>query len=77
FTVDEGGRRMSVAQYFQDKYDVKLRYGHWPALQVGSDSKPAYIPMELKYHDTSRDVRLQPRMGQWNMINAVKCLLYI
>ncbi|KAF9615285.1 hypothetical protein IFM89_022612 [Coptis chinensis] len=42
FTVDEGGRRMSVAQYFQDKYDVKN-------LQVGSDSKPAYIPMEICY----------------------------
>ncbi|KAF9594712.1 hypothetical protein IFM89_034695 [Coptis chinensis] len=146
FTVDEGGRRMSVAQYFHDKYDVKLRYGHWPALQAGSDSKPAYFPMEvckivegqryskrlnvkqvtnilrascqrpkqredniktmplhndykndvfakefgievipqlvviqtarvlpapmLKYRDTGRDVRLQPRMGQWNMINA-------
>ncbi|KAF9594683.1 hypothetical protein IFM89_034366 [Coptis chinensis] len=47
FTVDEGGQRMSVAQYFLDKYHVKLRYGHWPALQAGSDSKPAYLPMEV------------------------------
>ncbi|KAF9593889.1 hypothetical protein IFM89_025823 [Coptis chinensis] len=47
FTVDECGQRMSVAQYFHDKYDAKLRYGHWPALQAGSDSKPSYFPMEV------------------------------
>ncbi|KAF9613156.1 hypothetical protein IFM89_005927 [Coptis chinensis] len=151
--ADEGGQRMYVAQYFHDKYHVKMRYGHWPAFQAGSDSKPAYLPMEvckivegqryskklnekqvtamlrascqrpkqmedniqtmalhndykndrfakefgievipqlaviqnarvlpapmLKYHDTGRDVKLQPRVGQWNMINAVKCLLYM
>ncbi|KAF9604724.1 hypothetical protein IFM89_009520 [Coptis chinensis] len=47
FTVDEGEQRMSMAQYFHDKYHVKLRYGHWPAFQAGSDSKPAYLPMDV------------------------------
>ncbi|KAF9615336.1 hypothetical protein IFM89_022987 [Coptis chinensis] len=47
FTVDEGGQRMSVVQYFHDKYHVELRYAHWPALLSGSDSKPAYLPMEV------------------------------
>ncbi|KAI3886395.1 hypothetical protein MKW92_039717, partial [Papaver armeniacum] len=27
-------------------------------------------PPTLKYHDEGREVRIQPRVGQWNMINA-------
>ncbi|XP_026414046.1 protein argonaute MEL1-like [Papaver somniferum] len=27
-------------------------------------------PPTLKYHDDGREVRIQPRVGQWNMINA-------
>ncbi|PIA41768.1 hypothetical protein AQUCO_02200300v1 [Aquilegia coerulea] len=144
FNTDE--KRLSVEQYFLDKYRIRLRCTHWPALQAGSDSKPTYLPMEvcnivegqkyskklnerqvtailkasckrpeerersiermawhndynndkfakefgisvdsrlttissgrvlqppmLKYHDTGKDVRIQPRVGQWNMINS-------
>ncbi|PIA43518.1 hypothetical protein AQUCO_01900127v1 [Aquilegia coerulea] len=146
FTVDDSAKRISVSQYFFEKYGIRLRCAHWPALQVGTDSKPSYFPMEvctivvgqryskklnekqvtmmlrascqrpnerernistmalhndygndafakefginvdprlvtiptarvlqppmLKYHDTGKDVKIQPRVGQWNMINT-------
>ncbi|KAM7267366.1 hypothetical protein ACFE04_009532 [Oxalis oulophora] len=47
FTLDDKKTQTSVAQYFQDKYKIKLEYEHLPALQVGSSSKPISLPMEL------------------------------
>ncbi|KAF5188416.1 argonaute MEL1, partial [Thalictrum thalictroides] len=146
FNVDDSDQRISVAQYFLSKYQIRLRWAHWPALQAGTDSRPLYLPMEvctivagqrylkklnekqvtamlrascqrphereknislmalqndygndsfarefginvdprlvtiptarvlqppmLKYHDTGKEVRIQPRVGQWNMINT-------
>ncbi|KAM0924599.1 hypothetical protein ACQ4PT_004579 [Festuca glaucescens] len=46
FPVDERGTRMSVVQYFFDRYDYKLQHTNWPCLQSGSDSRPVYLPME-------------------------------
>ncbi|OVA19450.1 Argonaute/Dicer protein [Macleaya cordata] len=145
FPVDDGTNQ-SVVQYFQEKYRIRLKYVHWPCLQMGSDARPVYLPMEvcrivegqkytkklnekqvtgilkatckrpferegiisqmvkhnnykgdeyakefgidvseklttingarvlpapvLKYHDTGRDVKVQPRVGQWNMIDT-------
>ncbi|KAF5937660.1 hypothetical protein HYC85_025166 [Camellia sinensis] len=32
---------------FREKYDIALKFTALPALQVGSDSRPIYLPMEL------------------------------
>ncbi|GJN22996.1 hypothetical protein PR202_gb10610 [Eleusine coracana subsp. coracana] len=47
FPVDEEGTRKTVVQYFWDKYDYRLKFGSWPCLQAGSDSRPVYLPMEV------------------------------
>ncbi|XP_062212056.1 protein argonaute 12-like [Phragmites australis] len=44
---DQDGTRVSVVQYFKRQYNYSLKYTHWPCLQAGSDSRPAYIPMEV------------------------------
>ncbi|KAK4834564.1 hypothetical protein QYF36_024962 [Acer negundo] len=142
----EDKKEKSVRQYFQEKYNISLRYASWPSLQSGNDSKPIFLPMELctivegqryskklnekqvtallreackrpshreesisrisqfnnyqndslakefgvdvkpelvcidarvltppvlKYNDSGRDKTIRPRVGQWNMINAV------
>ncbi|XP_022883562.1 protein argonaute 5-like isoform X2 [Olea europaea var. sylvestris] len=145
FQLDESGTRISVAQYFYQKYNIVLKYPFLPAIQAGSDTKPVYLPMELcrivegqrfskklndkqvtallrancqrprerersikemvryndyngdrlvnnefgiqvrpeltsiearvlpaptlKYHETGRESRIDPRVGQWNMID--------
>lgn len=139
------GIEVPVVQYFAEKYRIALRHTALPALQSGSDAKPAYLPMEvctivegqkysrrlndrqvtallratcqrpkdreqsikdmvrqnnynidrlvhqefgiqvrpeltsiearvlpaptLKYHETGGEPRVNPRVGQWNMIN--------
>ncbi|RVX20120.1 Protein argonaute MEL1 [Vitis vinifera] len=145
FTLDDQATRVSVVQYFRQKYNIVLKYPSWPSLQAGSDSKPIYLPMEvckivegqrytrklndrqvtallratcqrpseregniqemvrknnfstdrvvrdefgirineeltlvdarvlpppmLKYHDSGREAKVDPRVGQWNMID--------
>ncbi|KAL2536180.1 Protein argonaute 5 [Forsythia ovata] len=145
FSLDESGTKISVVQYFRQKYNIVLKYPHLPAIQAGSDTKPVYFPMEickivdgqrysrklnekqvtallkatcqrpqqrersivemvnfnnyngdllvnkefgiqvrpelasiearvlpapmLKYHETGRETRVEPRVGQWNMID--------
>lgn len=46
FPVDERGTRMTVVQYFMERYNYRLQYTSWPCLQSGSDSRPVYLPME-------------------------------
>ncbi|XP_037413660.1 protein argonaute MEL1-like isoform X2 [Triticum dicoccoides] len=46
FPVDERGTRMSVVQYFMQRYNYSLKYTAWPCLQSGSDARPVYLPME-------------------------------
>ncbi|GLT82084.1 hypothetical protein SLE2022_004960 [Rubroshorea leprosula] len=45
--TDDRGRRISVVQYFREKYNIGLRYTDLPALQVGTEAKPIYLPMEV------------------------------
>ncbi|KAG6682426.1 hypothetical protein I3842_13G141200 [Carya illinoinensis] len=47
FTLDDTKTKMSVVQYFRDKYDIVLQHSSLPALQAGSDANPVYLPMEL------------------------------
>ncbi|CAK7343302.1 unnamed protein product [Dovyalis caffra] len=42
----EDGKQKSVVQYFLDKYNIRLRFACWPALQSGNDSRPIFLPME-------------------------------
>lgn len=44
---DSDKKQKSVAQYFQEKYKIRLQYDNLQSLQSGSDSKPIYLPMEL------------------------------
>ncbi|XP_010933336.1 protein argonaute MEL1 [Elaeis guineensis] len=47
FDAGEGGTKISVIQYFRQRYSYALKYAHWPCLQAGSDSRPIYLPMEV------------------------------
>ncbi|XP_020973401.1 protein argonaute 5 isoform X2 [Arachis ipaensis] len=47
FTLDDNATKKSVVQYFHEKYGIQLRYLNLPAIQAGSDAKPAYLPMEV------------------------------
>ncbi|KAJ7976861.1 Argonaute family protein [Quillaja saponaria] len=44
--IDENKKKKYVAEYFHEKYNIRLRYLFWPSLQSGNDSKPIYLPME-------------------------------
>jgi eukaryotic translation initiation factor 2C len=43
----EDGKQKSVVQYFLEKYNIRLRFASWPALQSGNDSRPIFLPMEV------------------------------
>ncbi|XP_051134419.1 protein argonaute MEL1-like isoform X2 [Andrographis paniculata] len=47
FSLDETGGQITVVKYFETKYGIRLRWTNLPAIQVGSDSKPVSIPMEI------------------------------
>lgn len=47
FSIDMAETKTSVAQYFLDKYQIRLQFAHWPTIQAGSDSKPVYLPLEV------------------------------
>ncbi|XP_057428488.1 protein argonaute 10-like isoform X1 [Lotus japonicus] len=40
-------KTLSVCEYWEGKYKVKLEYKHLPAIRVGSEKKPTYFPMEF------------------------------
>ncbi|CAN1134896.1 Protein argonaute MEL1 [Linum perenne] len=44
--TDRDGQQLSVVNYFLEKYNIRLRYTSWPALQSGNDARPTYLPME-------------------------------
>jgi len=37
----------SVAKFFQDKYDIKLKYTGLPCIQAGQENKHSYLPLEV------------------------------
>ncbi|KAJ3670135.1 hypothetical protein LUZ60_010459 [Juncus effusus] len=47
FPVDEEGKRISVVEYFRQRYKLNLQYITLPCLQSGNDSRPTYLPMEV------------------------------
>lgn len=44
---DSEKKQKSVAQYFHEKYKIRLQYDNLQSLQSGSETKPIYLPMEL------------------------------
>ncbi|KAG5097421.1 hypothetical protein JHK82_047275 [Glycine max] len=46
FPVDEKMNMKSVVDYFQEMYGYTIIYSHLPCLQVGSQKKVNYLPME-------------------------------
>ncbi|KAF5931098.1 hypothetical protein HYC85_031971 [Camellia sinensis] len=47
FARDDTDAKISVIQYFRERYHINLKFAFLPALQAGSDLKPVYLPMEL------------------------------
>ncbi|KAK9175700.1 hypothetical protein WN944_027707 [Citrus x changshan-huyou] len=45
--IDDNGTRMSVIQYFLEKYNIALQFTSLPAVLAGSEARPIYLPMEL------------------------------
>ncbi|RYR75813.1 hypothetical protein Ahy_A01g000394 isoform E [Arachis hypogaea] len=46
FPLDEKMNMKSVVDYFQEMYGYTIKYPHLPCLQVGSQKKVNYLPME-------------------------------
>ncbi|KAL3659245.1 hypothetical protein V7S43_015823 [Phytophthora oleae] len=47
FFENDEGQRMSIVQYFQKTYKMRLRYPKLPCLHVGAPQKKNYLPMEV------------------------------
>lgn len=47
FPLDEQMNMKSVVDYFQEMYGFTIKYSHLPCLQVGSQRKLNYLPMEV------------------------------
>ncbi|RLN51756.1 hypothetical protein BBJ28_00021972 [Nothophytophthora sp. Chile5] len=47
FFENDDGQRMSIVQYFQKTYNLRLRYPKLPCLHVGAPQKKNYLPMEV------------------------------
>jgi len=41
------GETKNVRDYFRETYKLQLRYNFLPCLQVGTEQKPNYLPMEV------------------------------
>ena len=41
----------SVMQYFREKYQLELEYPNYPCLQVGSEQRHTYLPLEVRGRD--------------------------
>ncbi|KAE8680539.1 Protein argonaute 1A [Hibiscus syriacus] len=47
FSLDEKSTKVSVPQYFREKYNIVLEHTYLPAIQTGCEARPVYLPMEL------------------------------
>nr|CAB3503666.1 unnamed protein product [Digitaria exilis] len=41
------GVRKTITEYFRETYRLEIQFGFLPCLQVGTDQKPNYLPMEV------------------------------
>ncbi|KAI3899313.1 hypothetical protein MKW92_024334 [Papaver armeniacum] len=56
-------------RYAEDEYAKEFGI-HVQGRMTSINDARVLPPPTLKYHDNGREVRIQPRVGQWNMINA-------
>lgn len=49
FPIDEKMNMKSVVDYFLEMYGYTIMYSHLPCLQVGSQNKVNYLPMEVSF----------------------------
>jgi hypothetical protein len=47
FPLDEKMNMKSVVDYFQEMYGYTIMHPHLPCIQVGSEKKANYLPMEV------------------------------
>ncbi|GMH17535.1 hypothetical protein Nepgr_019376 [Nepenthes gracilis] len=47
FPVDDRGTVKSVVEYFRETYGLVIQHTQWPCLQVGTQQRPNYLPMEV------------------------------
>ncbi|KAL5763886.1 hypothetical protein ACOSQ2_016480 [Xanthoceras sorbifolium] len=47
FTLDGNVTRTPVVQYYEENYQIVLKFTSLPALQAWSEANPIYLPMEL------------------------------
>ncbi|KAH9700182.1 protein argonaute 5 [Citrus sinensis] len=45
--TDDNATRLSVVQYFRQRYNIGLQFTSLPALVAGSEARPIYLPMEM------------------------------
>jgi eukaryotic translation initiation factor 2C len=45
--VEINGKEVSVADYFQERYKMKLRHANLPAVNIGSARRPTWLPIEV------------------------------
>nr|GEV92282.1 hypothetical protein [Tanacetum cinerariifolium] len=69
--TDANGTAISILRYYHEKYGTTHRLSYLPALIAGTDAKPVYLPMELKYHGSGHQLEVTPSVGAWNMKNLV------
>ncbi|KAK9837636.1 hypothetical protein WJX74_001800 [Apatococcus lobatus] len=47
FMNEQENKEMSVAEYFQQQYGIRLTYPHLPCITAGSRAAPKWVPLEL------------------------------
>lgn len=45
------GIQKSVADYFREAYQLEMQYDFLPCLQVGTEQRPNYLPMEVANYE--------------------------
>ncbi|CAI0398011.1 unnamed protein product [Linum tenue] len=63
FLLEEQNTTISVAQYFLQKYKIRLNYPSLPALQAGNAPKLYYLPIEVVAEKSFKDSDIVQQFG--------------
>jgi len=69
-TFDCDGKKVTVQQYFESKYKMKLKYPHLPCVWVGSRDKMNLVPMEICSIAAGQEYRR--KLNDIQMSNMIK-----
>ncbi|KAH9660337.1 protein argonaute 5 [Citrus sinensis] len=62
--TDDNATRLSVVQYFRQRYNIGLQFTSLPALLAGSEARPIYLPMEMaRENPYSEDTLVNKEFG--------------